>query len=122
MQLLCVTVYTYSSSGDISNVDQIEKSELTSTSPSPSPGTSASVHEDDAYSGIGPPSNKSIRLAPPYKYATTKKCFVKMMDSCQRARARQHEQKLDLLARLHQEKMEMLGGLLEAIKGLSKQS
>ena len=111
----------YSSLGDISNGDQIEKSDLTSASPSPSPGTSASVHEDDADSDIGPPSKKSRRLAPPHKYATTKESFMKMMDSCQRARARQHEQKLDLLARLHQEKMEMFGGLLDAIKGLSKQ-
>ena len=65
----------------------------------------------------------SRRCVPSHKYATTKESFIKMMmESYQRARERQHEQRLDLLACLHNEKMEMFGGLFEAIKGLTRQS
>ena len=48
---------------------------------------------------------------------TTKESFMKMMMSCREERERQHQEKMKLLAKMHENKMALASGWLDPIKG-----
>ena len=64
-----------------------------------------------------PTPSKKARRSVQSGRETTKESFMKMMMSCREERERQHQEKMKMLAKMHEDKMTLVSGLLDAIKG-----
>ena len=79
---------------------------------SPSPleisDTEGTVLTEDCTEDCTPtPSKKAMRSVQSGR-ETTKKSFMKMMMSCREERERQHQEKMRLLAKMHEDKMALV--------------
>ncbi len=71
---------------------------------------------EDCTEDCAPTLSKKARRSAQSGRETTKKCFMKMMMSCREERERQHQEKMKMLEKMHEDKMALVSRLLDAIK------